>query len=456
MPGSSPGMTSVLARTQSDYSNSGSHDSAFSPRDPREFCFEPSAFRTLEGAGNAGRPPRPQTCVRNEKAHKHSHYGHTGNTRHSPRNGFNGFLRALPGDRAFLSPSPRGYLPQSLTPASRRQDHTTSPSARQALSSVAPPVSTASRPACVTIASRPSEEAGRGELVKMICPTAKAENFFEQDWTDKISLICLRKFRFPRNGNGPDRANPHVSRTRCNASSAVHRRAGTNFRWAPDQQRTANALRSIRGTPNSSSPGTTKALCRLIARIAASDPSLQNERESSDLLQRFDLDDRGAVVVADPERDGCGGIVDEHPPDIGTARQEIVDRRAGGRIEPGDLIAQHRAGPGFAVLVGDDVIGRRPFRRDLPLPELFGLGVEHADAIGAIFAEPQPVLGIHAATARRGIRRRDFVQLYRAGFGVDPPDVALTEIGEIDVIPGVRNDVVNIMRARHALERLKG
>src|SRR3954469_20546544 len=29
-----------------------------------------------------------------------------GITRHSPRNGFNGFLRALPGDRAFLPPSP--------------------------------------------------------------------------------------------------------------------------------------------------------------------------------------------------------------------------------------------------------------------------------------------------------------------------------------------------------------
>jgi hypothetical protein len=28
-----------------------------------------------------------------------SHHGHTGNTRHSPRNGFNGFLRALPGVR---------------------------------------------------------------------------------------------------------------------------------------------------------------------------------------------------------------------------------------------------------------------------------------------------------------------------------------------------------------------
>ena len=46
------------------------------------------------------------------------------------RNGFNGLLRALPGDRAFLSPS-SVLLGTDLTPASRRQDHTTSPSASQ-------------------------------------------------------------------------------------------------------------------------------------------------------------------------------------------------------------------------------------------------------------------------------------------------------------------------------------
>ena len=49
-----------------------------------------------------------------------------------------GLLRALPGERAFLPPSPCGLTmhpgpgwadtsPQDLTPASRRQDHTTSP-----------------------------------------------------------------------------------------------------------------------------------------------------------------------------------------------------------------------------------------------------------------------------------------------------------------------------------------
>jgi hypothetical protein len=53
------------------------------------------------------------------------------NARHSPRNGFNGFLRALLGDRAFLPPSPAqcASIVANLISASRYQDHTTSPSA---------------------------------------------------------------------------------------------------------------------------------------------------------------------------------------------------------------------------------------------------------------------------------------------------------------------------------------
>src|SRR6202047_5671282 len=49
-------------------------------------------------------------------------------TRHPRTQWFYGFLRALPGDRAFLSPSLANES-ANLTPASRRQDHTTSPSA---------------------------------------------------------------------------------------------------------------------------------------------------------------------------------------------------------------------------------------------------------------------------------------------------------------------------------------
>src|ERR1700692_159376 len=73
-------------------------------------------------------------CVVNTRV---SHHGHAGNTRHSPRNGFNGFLRALPGDRALLPPS-SAENSANLTPASGRQDHTTSPSASAPLVSAPP------------------------------------------------------------------------------------------------------------------------------------------------------------------------------------------------------------------------------------------------------------------------------------------------------------------------------
>src|SRR3954451_5238993 len=71
---------------------------------------------------------RPQPRMQNKKAYEHSHHGHTGLTRHSPRNGFNGFLRALPSDRAFL-PLSSADRSADLMPASGHQDHTTSPSA---------------------------------------------------------------------------------------------------------------------------------------------------------------------------------------------------------------------------------------------------------------------------------------------------------------------------------------
>jgi hypothetical protein len=61
-----------------------------------------------EGAGNVGCPPHPQPRVRNEKAHERIHHRFAGLSRRFLRNGFNGLFRALPGDRAFLPPSPAG------------------------------------------------------------------------------------------------------------------------------------------------------------------------------------------------------------------------------------------------------------------------------------------------------------------------------------------------------------
>ena len=90
--------------------------------------FPPSANRGRRECRAPGAPAAARAKVESTRV---SHHGRTGNTRHSPRNGFNGFLRALPGDRAFLPPSPARCesISPDLMPASGRQDHTTSPSA---------------------------------------------------------------------------------------------------------------------------------------------------------------------------------------------------------------------------------------------------------------------------------------------------------------------------------------
>jgi hypothetical protein len=96
-----------------------------------------------------------------------SNHRFTGNIRHSLRNGFNGVLRALPGDRALLPPSSVGRT-TNLTPASGRQNHTTFPSAI-ALFVCATNCAQRYRvhriplPTSVTIASRPSYRCGMHE-----------------------------------------------------------------------------------------------------------------------------------------------------------------------------------------------------------------------------------------------------------------------------------------------------
>jgi hypothetical protein len=111
--------------------------SAFPRHDPPEFCQK---FLALDDGGRreCRAPDAPAAARVLVVSTRVSHHGHTGNTRHSPRDGFNGFLRDLPGDRAFLPPSPRGSSRDDLTPASGRQDHTTSPYASRAFRLEAP------------------------------------------------------------------------------------------------------------------------------------------------------------------------------------------------------------------------------------------------------------------------------------------------------------------------------
>jgi hypothetical protein len=85
-----------------------------------------------------------------------SHHGRTGKSPGIPaRDGFNGFLRALPSDRACL-PLSSADTSANLTPASGRQDHTTSPSADSAFRLARCRVHRIPCPTSVTIAIRPS------------------------------------------------------------------------------------------------------------------------------------------------------------------------------------------------------------------------------------------------------------------------------------------------------------
>ena len=59
-----------------------------------------------EGAGKAGCFAHPQPRVQSRKAHELVTTGPPKHSGFSCANGFNGFLRALSGDRLFLSPSP--------------------------------------------------------------------------------------------------------------------------------------------------------------------------------------------------------------------------------------------------------------------------------------------------------------------------------------------------------------
>ena len=166
------------------------------------------------------------------------------------RNGFNGLCRALPGDRALLPPSPRGYLtcphpvgptclPQDLTPASGRQDHTILPSAsnisrqragnrsqvfRPALRSHRAQdaaASTASRPYVRDDGQRPSVWDGMRKVLEVIWGLRKPKYFCKEDWTAQIRLICFNKLQCPRGspqGENDGRSARHGQVAPCTVS----------------------------------------------------------------------------------------------------------------------------------------------------------------------------------------------------------------------------------------------
>jgi hypothetical protein len=114
-----------------NFRTANSHASVFSRRDPPELYINLRPSLEAEGAGKAGCRSHPWVpCKKSTEAGPQVQPDQSG----FPCAVVYGLLRALPGDRACLPPSPlRSLLPKSLTPASGRQDHTTSPSASRAL-----------------------------------------------------------------------------------------------------------------------------------------------------------------------------------------------------------------------------------------------------------------------------------------------------------------------------------
>jgi hypothetical protein len=122
-------------------------------------------------------------------------YRFSGGIRPSLRNGFTAY-GALPGEPALLPPSPCGSRarftwidaqPHNLTPASGRQDHTTSPSASAPFVKGAS-TSTASHRAFRDDREPPLLSGETGGEKPLICPSAKAKYFFPEGWTG--FLIC--------------------------------------------------------------------------------------------------------------------------------------------------------------------------------------------------------------------------------------------------------------------------
>src|SRR6266516_932308 len=106
--------------------------------------------------------------------HKNTHTSIQVQRRHPtfPAQWFYGLYRALPGGPGSLSPSPvRSLLLTNLTPASGRQNHTILPYASVPFVK-GTSTSTASHPASVTIAKRPSYRDGTKSIDSANAPGA--------------------------------------------------------------------------------------------------------------------------------------------------------------------------------------------------------------------------------------------------------------------------------------------
>jgi hypothetical protein len=117
--------------------------------------------------------------------------------RHSLRNGFTAYIVLSLVNGLSCHHRCAKVNRRNLTPATGRQDHTTSPYASATFVS-ATSASTASHRAFVTCAT-PLLSGETGRVMPLICPTTEAEYFCAQVWTGQNRLIQLNKSASTRN-----------------------------------------------------------------------------------------------------------------------------------------------------------------------------------------------------------------------------------------------------------------
>ena len=98
------------------------------------------------------------------------------------------------------------------------------------------------------------------------------------------------------------------------------------------------------------------------------------------------------------------------------------------------MIVAHAARPGVTVFVQNRVVRVRPLGEHGPFSRALGFGIEHAQHIAAILREPQPVLRVHVAAARRRVGCRCWKWRDVQRLGVDPNDVLAAEVRAVKII----------------------
>src|SRR6266404_1537888 len=180
-------------------------DSAFSRRDPPEVCknHPPKENR---GRRECRVPNAPAASRANEKSTRDSHHRFTGTTRHSPRNGFTAYFALSSVTTLFDTVAGASY--RRLDANDWGVGTTRLGRPRQHHSSRALPASTASRPAFVTIAIRPSCRNETVRISELIWVKGKQKYFCKRGLTRflkirsdlPVGLIChsrMQKFDLP-------------------------------------------------------------------------------------------------------------------------------------------------------------------------------------------------------------------------------------------------------------------